>query len=295
MNYVIGGGISGLIEAYYNNAFCIDTNFLGQLNTRFCPGPRIFKHNEKVVNFIIKIYKELGERVVIDTQLLKIGYEDELGNISNIASDDFKRKYSLITRGKEQYEPSFLSSGENKILAIQLFDLDVYDSYNLVFIRLLKLLERRGAIMTEKVVNIDYLQNQFTTDKNTYRYDNLISTINLNILLKILKMTEEDLEMPKLELEKKNFYKLPKQESEYAYVYCINGIYTRRTFFPQYTVVETNGNVIQHDVLDKYEGLPLQIKNSLNFTSIQGIQLSGRYAEWNHSVKANQIIERYEH
>ena len=42
----------------------------------------------------------------------------------------------------------------------------------------------------------------------------------------------------------------------------------------------------------KIENLPIQIKDSMNIDSFNGITMLGRYAEWNHKVKLNEVVDR---
>lgn len=303
--YVIGGGVSGLVESYYNNCQVIDTQFLGQLNTRFIPGVRLFEYNEKVVSFIKKIFYELKEIVIINQQVIRVGYDYGNYPVRFEANDEFKKAYSLKTRGKEEYEKSFLSSSKNIYYAIKVDNLDCIDTYQFVFQKLLELLKRKNLLIKDKIKAINPVEKSLLCESDhVYQFDDLISTINLNMLLNILCFVKVEQRQyadelrNKLILLPKSFYKLPYYESIYQYVYSIANVITRCSYFKDYRVVETNGEqldqIIMIDILDKYENLPLQIKDSLNLIEIFGIKLSGRYSQWNHSIKVNQIIEKYE-
>lgn len=302
MNYIIGGGVTGLIESFYTGYPCIDKNFLGQLNMRFIPGVRLFKDSQQVVSFIERIFKELKEEVTINKQLIKVGYHYSDFQLRSEANIQFKKEYSLKTRGKEEYEDSFLSSGENQYYAIAINKLDCIDTYKLVFDKLLEVLKKRNLLIENKIQRIDVDKNTIMSIDNKFlQYDQLISTINLNILLGLFIHKQEQYEevtilKNKLILLPKSFYKLPYQDSLYSYIYSVADMITRVSYFKDYRVAETNGEQLSdiYTILDKYENAPLQIKDSLNMTEIFGVELSGRYAQWSHSIKANQTIEKYE-
>lgn len=305
MKYIIGGGVTGLIEAYYNDCPVIDKNFLGQLNMRFIPGVRLFKQSNDVIAFILRIFSDLNEEVTVGDQRIKVGYHYDDFNLRSEANAYFKEKYSLKTRGKKEYEDTFLSSGENIYYALTVNGLDCNESYIFVFQKLLQLLKKKNLLIEDKIESIMLSNSDIIGSSNTvYHFDELISTINLNILIKLLRTLDASQEeyvkqlSENLILLPKSFYKLPYQESIYTYIYSIAAETTRCSYFKNYRVVETNGeqldSIMMKDVLDKYENAPLQIKTSLNFDKLFEIQLSGRYAQWSHSIKANQTIEKYE-
>ena len=83
----------------------------------------------------------------------------------------------------------------------------------------------------------------------------------------------------------------------FDYVYSIGTDWTRQTFFRDYIVYESvnpiEGTHIQgNKILMKFENLPIQIKESLRFETIDGIKMLGRFAEWDHQVKANEVLDK---
>ena len=42
----------------------------------------------------------------------------------------------------------------------------------------------------------------------------------------------------------------------------------------------------------KFENLPIQIVKSKNVDSVNGIKMLGRFAQWNHKIKANEALDR---
>ena len=42
----------------------------------------------------------------------------------------------------------------------------------------------------------------------------------------------------------------------------------------------------------KFEDIPIQITNSEDIESVSGIVMLGRFAEWSHKVKANEVLDK---
>ena len=73
--------------------------------------------------------------------------------------------------------------------------------------------------------------------------------------------------------------------------------WTRQTFFRDYIVYESaepiKGDSIQgNKVLLKFENLPIQINKSIDIRRIDGIDMLGRFAQWSHKMKANEVLDR---
>jgi len=305
-NYIVGGGIAGLITAYYTGYKIIDKNPMGQLNLRFLPGVRLLKDDKYAKKFVEKLNKDVKIYDVLQTKEINIGYEDEVGNYVSM-SEEFKRKYSQITRGRKEYESSFLSSGESSFNVITADQADPNFFYINLFTALYQLLIVRDQIIFDKVKMINVNMKTIDCEKtSTIQYDNLISTIRTDILETLIS-NWNGVYSNDYTILKKHFYKakyLAADEeymNKYAYTYSISNIYTRKTFAPGYIVYETvkplkeiqlkDEYILGHKIIDKYENVPLQLKKSLNLKSFNGIQLVGRFAEWNHSIKSNELIK----
>lgn len=314
-NYILGGGPAGLIAAFYNPDYkIIDKNPMGQLNLPFVPGPRILKVDEYSKRFIERLH------IPYFIKTIHVGYSHDGINVVDEADKTFKQNYSQITRGTTKIEDSFLSSGENQI---EVFASDNGDDlYYKVFAILTDQLKDR--IIAANVSDINTKERLIGLDRTEFLYDNVISTLNINILTKLLGL--QDLGLVAL---KKHFvqcsYNNPHDielAKKYHYVYSTDGQesttfkpYTRKTYFKDYIVYEMlkpfeqNAPDPQHRFMPDYidlshiqgnkvlkvlNNIPIQINNSIDFRNIQGIELVGRFAQWNHSIKANEIIARYE-
>lgn len=290
-NLILGGGVAGLIAAFYNSDFIVlDKNPLGQLNTPFVPGPRIFKVDEYTEAFLNKLGVDFHKETI------KIGFTKDSKTV--IECDDyFRESYSKLTRGTQKIEKSFLSSGATEI---EIFTDGSDNFYKKVFEKLYENVKDR--VKESLVMKINSKNKVVKTETEELHYDKCISTLNLNVLCKILGITEI-----KPKSSKKHFVcteysnDFDKELSEqFHYVYSTNGIYSRKTYFKDYIVYETLIPLsyikdLEHNRIIKIiNNLPIQIVNSINLQKIQGIELLGRFAQWNHSIKATEIIKQYE-
>lgn len=295
-NYILGGGPAGLIAAFYNPDYkIIDKNPMGQLNLPFVPGPRILKVDNETERFLYK------NNIAYDYKTICVGYSHDGINVVDEADNVFKENYSQITRGTKKIEASFLSSGENQILIFT--DPNGEDIYYKLFQTLADKFKDRT--ISANVSTINTKTQTIGLDETEYKYDNLISTLNINIMFKLLGL--QDLGLVAL---KKHFVQCSYNNEndielakKYHYVYSTDGIYTRKTYFKDYIVYEfvqpyaeisDTPTVYGNKVLKHINNIPIQINNSIDFRNIQGIELVGRFAQWNHSIKANEIIAKYE-
>ncbi len=305
-NYIIGGGIAGMIASYYSGYKIIDKNPLGQLNLRFIPGVRLLKVDDDVKDFLEELNTKIKLYDVLQEKEIEVGYVDVFDQITSL-SEDFKKRYSLNTRGKEEYEKSFLSSGESSFSVFTADQADPNLFYINLFTALKQWLDDNDMIIYDKVVSVNtelkslFLHND--GEGSYIDYDDLISTIRIDFLEQMMHDFSGKYEH-NYEILKKHFYKCKyidnneEYYNKYAYSYALSNVYTRKSFFPGYIVFETietineKQNFIKgHRIIDKYENVPLQIKNSLNLTSFKGIKLIGRFAQWNHSIKSNELIK----
>ena len=301
-NYILGGGPAGLIAAYYlDDHKVIDKNPLGQLNLPFIPGPRLLQYTKNMDNFIKEIFPDKE----ISYEVATIGF-NENNIVTDMPSKNFRKLYSKKTRGTDKSESSFLSEGMTEIRHIEIADYGE-DSYKILFTKLLEIIKKREQLIDTTVKNIDVRNKVITFDDETEsEYHHIISTLNLNILRKINTIFDVDFD---LSTSKKCFYQTEykndiKESYDknhpslwYDYVYSSDTDWTRQTFFRDYIVYESaepiEGDSIQgNKVLMKFENLPIQIKKSIDVRKIDGMDMLGRFAQWSHRMKANEVLDR---
>jgi len=290
---ILGAGTAGLISAFYNeNATVIDSNPLGQISGQYQLGPRIFKVDKYVKQFL--------QKVGVDFYIKKIDIGFTNNDKDMIEPDGtFRRRYSILTRRTEKVEKSFLSGGAT---SIEIFTDGSDDFFKKVFEKVLKKIIERGQLQKMTVTGLNTKDKEIHCDKGLFNYDELISTLNLKVLLKILDINEikpkalkKHFVITRLENER------DKELSKYfAYIYSTNGVYSRKTYVKDYIVYETLiplsyiKDLENNKIIKIINNLPIQIVNSIDIRDIQGVQLLGRFAQWNHAVKTNEIIKYYE-
>ena len=296
-NYIIGAGPAGLIAAYYmKNYKVIDKSPLGQLKAPFIPGPRLLQNTKNMSELINEIFG--GDTRV---EKAKVGYIKD-GKAVDQPYEGFKSKYVEKTRGTKSIESSHLSEGKNEVEHIEI-GMMTEESYAAVFNRLLDIIKKRGQLIEEHIENID-INNKTIKFANgdTSEYNEIISTINLNILSKLAP--DMDIDLSEFKTKTKCFYKTlyasitnSLVDLQYSYVYSADSEWTRKTYFDSYIVYESvepiTSETIEGNKVDmKFENMPIQIVESKNIESINGIKMLGRFAQWNHKVKANEVLDR---
>jgi hypothetical protein len=304
-NYILGAGPAGIIAAYYmKDHWLVDKKPLGQLNIPFIPGPRLLQFTPNMD----KLIKEVLPNNDIHTEIAIIGYNED-GVVMESPTNSFKKKYAKKTRGVDKSETSFLSEGMTEIRHIEIDDLGE-DSYKFFFTELLNIIKDRGQLMDSSVekINIKNRTIKFTNSVEG-EYHSIISTLNLNIFKKLIGVVDDEFAYD-LSTSNKCFYKTeyPKTIDDmlkdkthpslwYDYVYSVDTNWTRQTFFRDYIVYESvdpikSDYIEGSKILMKFENLPIQIKQSHNIERMDGIELLGRFAQWSHKMKANEVLDR---
>jgi hypothetical protein len=303
-NYILGAGPAGLIAAYYlENYLVVDEKPLGQLNIPFIPGPRLLQYTPNMEEFI----KDVLPNNNIHTEIAVIGYHEK-GKVHDSPTKSFKKKYAKKTRGVDKSESSFLSEGMTEIKHIEIDDLGE-DSYKFLFTELLKIIKKRKQLKSSSVKTFNPRNKTIEfTDGEKCSYNHLVSTLNMNLFMKLNELIDElDLDFS---TSKKCFYKTEYSETiedmsknmnhpslYYDYVYSADTMWTRQTFFRDYIVYESvepieKEHIEGNKVLMKFENLPIQIKESHNIEMMDHVQLLGRFAQWSHQMKANEVLDR---
>lgn len=305
MNYIIGGGVAGLTKAFLFEDYKIfDANPLGQIGGKWIFGPRIIKVDEYSKLFFDSKFNDNKD---IIRKEIKILYHTAGNDFYQTQCDDnFKSEYSFITRGHRDFEKSYLSSGQNSIEIFFHKDPNV-DIYRYVFEHMLDVIKSRGQIIECNVKFIDTIKRRIITEDEQYEYSHVINTSNLNIFRNLVTKENFDNYVGEIDLstENKNFLIAEQLEDERIlisedvhYVYSIGGVWTRKTLQNDYTVYEvinpyTGGAAATFEgtfVRASFNNIPIQIKKSAKIKEVLGIDMLGRYAEWDHSIKFNEVL-----
>ena len=303
-DFILGTGIAGLILGIENPDYYLIGKDKGQVQGKYSLGPRIIQYSKEMESFL----KDLGFNIEIDN--VKVGYEYQNNIYDHLDNTpiDFREKYSLFTRGKKEYEASFLSGGQNTIKVISLDGQGPHNSFIYLADKLYEILQNENRILEQNIISVDPGSEVLVLDNGPLRFNNIISTLSQKIFQ---KLSPGFLKPDKLEMKVKNFLvtEYKGEKPLYFYTYGVE-TYSRRTIFDDYQVLEfpgekyfnsiDEGDIIEVDgekvqVLAKVS-LPVQIKDSLKLTEHPHnpkIKFRGRFAEWNHGVLINDLLKTY--
>ena len=301
---IIGGGPAGLIAGYYFPEFpVLDEKPLGQLNLPFIPGPRLIQRTENTERFVRNVLDDAGLfGYKIKTVIAKVGYQDN-GTADAVPPPGFKKNYTKLTRGKSSSESSYLSEGKNEIEHLEINDMGEH-SYKFLFETLLKIIDNdRGQLKRKKVTEITPAGFIHAKDglgpSMCHQYETIINTLSLKLLAKDYNgmgsiWKGDELNNLDLTTLSKCFYQTNKGErSTFDYVYGYKDGWTRKTYFNEYMVYESVNPINPpYPVINKFENMPIQIKNSIDVDRFDRVFMLGRFAQWNHKVKANEVLDR---
>lgn len=291
--FIIGGGITGLIISHCSSLRGIESMIFtvdigGQLGKSFSLGPRILHENKNTREFLktLKINEE--------PRTFRVGYckgdaftEGRVEMLEDVSEED-SREYFEKTRGVAGNSKTALSEGKKIIVGWDMNEIQLVE-------RLKQKCENRIIKSTIGGATDQILKY------GKESFDEVIWTAKLENLMKLL-----ELKPPKsMRLKNEMFYFLPesaeKELAERGIVFDgVDYIYNVSKSSPEkrYTraekgfVIETLEEVKE---LERYGKLKkgVIIEEELKWREIEGIKLAGRYAEMNHAVKADRIIERY--
>ncbi|MFA5174613.1 MAG: hypothetical protein WC438_05525 [Candidatus Pacearchaeota archaeon] len=283
---IIGGGIAGLLYAFYNPDYLLITDKIGgQSKSKFQLGPRILHKDE----FSTRLLTDLKRYIPI--KKIKVGYFYN-NKINNENTEENKKKYFEKTRGESsQPYSSVMSSNQNE-----------YDSYDIDLSDIIENLERRieNKIILGTVSKIDTTKKSLIVNNEEIKYSELISTIPLNVFLFLTS-----------EIEKAKLFKSFSTQfvlmnnikdciftnfDEYDYVYDSD---EKHSF---HRVSKTkNGYVFEYkgeknilpDLIKDIEVIKVGqlIENNIKI-NFDKVKFFGRYAEWKHNILINDLLKK---
>ena len=289
MNIILGGGIAGLIWAYYNKDYCIVTDQVGgQMMSYFDLGPRYLHVKSKIIPAFLS---NLG--VPLKKNTIKVGYFDDSGWVEN-PDLDFRQKYYMKSRGVntlEGFDPTVLNTNIQKF---EVWDVDFKDLIFKIFDKI------SNRIYMGKLSNIDLKERLISTDTSmVLRYDKLVSTIPLNLfsyLSKInLNLLSYDMSYCLLASD---FFDI--KEFDYVYDARTSTIFHRLTKCKQGIVCDVLGSKINDfvnsvkvfkEIKTVKNNQIISLENDFELKDHPEIKFLGRYGAWNRRWKTELIIE----
>lgn len=295
MNIILGGGVAGLIWAYYHKDYFILTDQVGgQMMSYFDLGPR-YLHNK--TEAVPKFLESLNIPIRLST--IRVGYIDDGGWVYQ-PDLHFREKYFMKSRCQDNligFDPTVLNT------SIEKFEVCDVDFKDLIF-RLYDILENR--IFLDGVKKIDLDSKLITTDSNTvFKFSKLVSTIPLKIFARIagLNIALESFDMAYC-LVSEDFFDL--KEFDFVYVSSSNKTYHRMTKSKYGIVCDVFGTKVQQFIDEtpkKYFTTPPNeaiklVKNNQIISLKEDFELKdypvkfvGRYGAWHRRWKTETVVE----
>lgn len=292
-NCILGSGIAGLTVFYYlaestkTRNLVITNSIASQTNAKFPLGPR-FLHQNKDTEALLR---RLGFST--KTKEIFIGYK--IGeDIRNFASDEFKEKYAVKAHSSSTIEGSHLTGGGKSS----------FTAYEVSQVALAKSLLKRCLDIADKSesnnIIIDEIKSishrRILTKKGEYFADNIISTIPLPALTKLLSNSSMTVKISTTP-DFMNFFLVDeKGRGQFDYIYSVTDPWHRKTYVPEIDkwVYETKTPepfmAIYGEWVIGAIKTPTQISKSLNLKELGNIRLVGRYGQMNHSIKTEDVI-----
>lgn len=282
---ILGGGIAGLIKAYFNrDAMIISDKIGGQFSTSFQLGPKFLHVDEYSKRFI----EELNMTPLI--KQIKIGFWYD-GCLHMTNNENNRKNYFDKTRSQDS--KIYSSSMSANMTEFKSFDIDVAEIINVLKNKL------TNEIILEKIKNIDLENKKIITENTEIQYDELISTIPLNIFLFLsdkIDLAKRFKSHPTTFILNSSVNSCPFCDFEnYDYVYISEKryIFHRITKTDKGPVFECKGDNIPK-MIGEIDRITLKvgqlIQNDIDI-NIKNVEFFGRYSKWQHNLLTNTLLK----
>jgi hypothetical protein len=295
MNIIIGAGISGLIWSYYYKDYCILSDQIGgQMNSHFDLGPR-YLHNksEAVTKFLDSL------QIPIKIRTIRVGYIDDNGWVEN-PDLNFRQQYFMKSRGVKTlsgFDPTVLNTN---ISEFSVCDIDFRELINKLFEQVTQ------RLYSGRIEKIDLEEQLIVCDTGLkLKYDNLVSTIPLNIFCRVsgIKLNLEYTSMAYCLLSD-NFFDL--KQFDFVYDNRTTTSFHRMTKCKQGIVCDFLENKKQEFINSNLEHFALPVEQSIRvlknsqiisfdkdfcISDKPNIKFIGRYGSWARHWKTETVIE----
>ena len=293
MKYILGGGITGLIFAFYNKDYKIITSEVGgQMGSSFNLGPRYLHDTEDSRHLL----EELDIPVIKNT--IRVGYLSDSGWIDE-PDENFRQNYFKKSRGVNNldgYDSSVLNSSKSE--------------FKILMVNFPNMIEKLKNEIGDRIIigNVEVVDpiTQIITISNgamkVRHYDKIISTIPLKIFNRVYLTSSN---IPELDSYNMSYIQIPKNKlydvKDFDYVYdsrmmVIPHRYTKEKEtiildvfgdFPEARIREMFDEVIDYKVLYNSQ----IISKIIDFSEFENIKFVGRYGSWNRKWKTEMVIK----
>lgn len=305
-NYILGAGVSGLIAKYYLPDYqlvCKQSAFGGQVTKSYWPlGPKVLHSHPMTEDFL----KAIGMKTELSRVQIRYFYDGKI-----YPDIPVKLKNAFVNKKTNHFRFNVYTETDvaDSTLSVKENYLDYYDiDFNILIKQTLKHLDVDDFV-DDDVILVSAKNKIFTTSSyKQFEYNNVISTIPANSFQNILY----DYQMPnkfhyipitfalcdKLPVQIRDF---DHKEWDWLYVADNRLPATRITKFDKKFVYEITGDfsklklmqILDADVnvLDSVIQR-VGIVHTDEVQDIDGISFLGRLAQWSHSIKTQQTVEK---
>ncbi len=292
---IIGGGIAGLLYAFYNTDCTVLTDKVGGgFSAPFQLGPKYLHKTEKTE----RLLNDLNLAAPVKT--IKVGFYYD-GKINSVNTEENRKKYFEKTRGitAEPYKSS-MSEGSSEFEA---YDLDLTELVG----SLEKKIAGKGALVLRKVTQVDLIDKHVVVEKeNKIYFNKLVVTCPKPVFCNLIGQFDEAkqflsypttfVKYPELGIAGESL-NISKDFENYDYVYFSqpNFLWHRATRIPGGFCFEYKGDESETAKKEGYEYVVLKIGQLVQRDDTimypDFVKFFGRYAQWKHSIKTKELVD----
>ena len=285
--YILGGGINGLIYAFYNPEYTIiSDSFGGKLNNSSLKNT-IVVHDTPETQ---KLLNDLGIKIITKTHLIKYVKEGKM--FSEISLED-KKQLIKKKMGDEDFEIRDLNLSTNDCY-IKVIDVDLD-------VIIAKLKGRVKNMLLESVIRIT--ESEIITEHTTYAYDEIVSTLPANVFWKLYEKKDNNINLKFKPITFVMTEKIPKVLNNQLFdlvYFSGDEKYSRITKRDNLYLYEFTGYYTEEEMSKEFKDVKLMkyftydngiIFSDKNNIPPKNIRFVGRFATWNHSDKLQDTIK----
>lgn len=287
--YVLGGGISGLLFAFYNPDYVIISPDVGGKLSNNSISATILIHDSPETR---RLLADLGLPLKLKTHIIKYYIDGSLRDVITTK----ERKKIISKKMKTNQVKGFL--GKDKTLSyndnyIPILDID----YQL----LISKLQKRVKIINDKAIRIT--PEEIICEKSRYPYNQLISTVPAPVFWKLYKEERNLTSMPVTFVVSKT-NPLPTVNTNWDLVYFGDQKlpYSRVNLMKDgLYLYEFTGKIEKDEIKRKLPDLNISkyfcdtngiVKSDLNNIPPPKVRFLGRFATWDHRIKIQEVIRQ---
>jgi hypothetical protein len=296
INYVLGGGISGLLSAYYLGWPIITKQVGGQHNSSVPLGPRFLHKTPETAKLLSDLDFDAKERTV------RVGYYYE-NQLSDKCPAQKIREYYLKTRGVQtDTVPHYVMT--DKQSKFKVFDIDISS--------IVDVLTENVEIKYDEITAIHSQIQMLESSSDIYAYRYLVSTVPLPDFARMIKPVAPTIDVDYRQI----LYSLARSkdpeiwENDYDYIYFpeLDVPFARVTKLTQpHCVYEYVYDKNLSPLFFDYSMLPesKSVSNTVQkygkITAGDGFEdlkkfvqvfFVGRYAEWNADLRIEDVLKK---